>query len=423
MSLGRRVEGHLLGIALLVGAWALALVHLARYLDGSWLPLLYGYGALVAFVVAHLGLRLVGNRGDGLLLPLAAALVGLGLAEIYRLDPELMLRQATWIALGLAALIATVAATRDPAWLARYKYLFASAGVVLLAATLVFGAERGGARQWIVLGPISMQPSEAVKILLVIFFAGYLSERRQVLSRPLLGGLGPEARHLGPLALMLALSLLLLAIQRDLGAALLYFGVFIFLTYAATGRARYALGGVAVFLALSVVAYAGFGHVRVRVDAWINPWADFAQRGFQIAQGLFALASGGVVGTGLGYGFPEVIPAASTDMIFAALGEELGFAGAAAIVLLYVLVVSRGFAAAIAARSEFESLLAAGLAAALGLQTIIILGGVVRLLPLTGITLPFVSYGGSSILSNFVILGMLLSITDRTERSRATAAV
>ncbi|MDR5683027.1 MAG: FtsW/RodA/SpoVE family cell cycle protein [Armatimonadota bacterium] len=396
-------------LAVGVGLLALSLVHFARYWGSPPIPLLYGAAALVGFPVVGWVLHRGGYRGDALLLPVTAAIVGLGLAQIYRLQPSLMLRQATWVCLGFALLLGTLQLARDPSRLARYRYLSAAAALSLLGAALVFGVERGGARQWIDLGFVSFQPSEAVKVLLVVFLAAYLSEHGKWItegrSRPL------ELRALGPVVVMLALSLLLLVVQRDLGGALLYFAIVLLMVYAATGRGDYVLVGAAAFVVGAAVCYLAFAHVRVRIDAWVDPWRDLPGAGYQIAQALFALGSGGLVGTGLGLGHPDLIPAVHTDLIFAAVAEELGFAGAVGVILLYALLLARAFGIALRAQPNVSRLLATGAACVLAVQTLLILGGATRLLPLTGITLPFMSYGGSSIVSNFVLLGLLHAVS------------
>jgi cell division protein FtsW (lipid II flippase) len=328
-----------------------------------------------------------------------------------------MLRQATWVCLGFALLLGTLHVARDPSKIARYRYLSAAAALFLLAAALVFGVERGGVRQWIDLGVVTFQPSEAVKVLLVLFLAAYLSEHGKWMSDA--GSRPVELRALGPVVVMLTLSLVLLVVQRDLGAGLLYFAIVLLMVYAATGRADYVLAGAAAFVVGAAVCYLAFPHVRVRIDAWIDPWRDLAGTGYQIGQALFALGSGGLVGSGLGLGHPDLIPAVHTDLIFAAVAEELGFAGALGVIVLYGILVTRAFRIALRAREDFSRLLATGAASVLAVQTLLILGGSTKLVPLTGITLPFMSYGGSSIVSNFVLLGLLMAISHQPSAPRA----
>lgn len=407
-----RERGLLLG-ALALGSLGLAVVHLALYPAEPWRPVVLGAVALAGFLVAHAALCASGSRADEVLLPVAAGLSAVGLVMIYRLRPDYLLRQAAWIALGLIALLVVFGTRGDLRWVRRYAYLCAALGLLLLLATVLVGVERNGARQWLLLGGIAVEPGEIVKLLLVAFFAGVLTDSRGLLTLP-----GPRRRRaeigrLGPMLLCCLGALLLLVFQRDIGLAMLYYGIFIAMVYVATGRTDYVAVGLVAFLAGAAVCYHLFGHVRVRVDAWLDPWALAASGGYQILQGLYGLATGGVVGTGLGAGHPDLMPAAYTDMIFPAIGEELGAAGTFSVVALYLVLIGRTFRIAARAPGVFESLLAAGLATALGLQAFIILAGSTRLIPLTGIPAPFLTYGGSAAVSNFVALGLLLGVSGR----------
>ncbi|HEY5505931.1 MAG TPA: FtsW/RodA/SpoVE family cell cycle protein, partial [Coriobacteriia bacterium] len=290
-------------------------------------------------------------------------------------------------------------------------------GLVLLLMPAVIGREINGAKLWLRIGSFSFQPAEIAKICIVLFLAAYLSEYREVLSvstRKFLGLHLPAARHLGPLVLMWAVSLVVLVAEKDLGSSLLFFGVFLVMITVATGRWSYAVVGSVLFAFGATAAFFMFAHVRVRVDIWLHPFADAAGTGYQLVQSLFAFAAGGLTGVGPGRGLPTRIPFVVTDFIFSAIGEELGLLGAAAIVIAYLVLCMRGLSTAVRARSDMASLTAAGLVATLGLQTFVIVGGVTRLIPLTGITLPFVSYGGSSIVSNFLLLGLLMRAGDAT---------
>lgn len=400
----------------LVAAWGgLGLVYAARP-DGTPRGLLLACLALLGFPLVHGVLAALGFRGDGLALPVVMGLSGVGLMEIFRLQPTGLARQAGWIALGLAVMVLTYRLAHDPERLGRYRYLWAAGAVALLASALLFGVERGGARQWIDLGVVSFQPSEVVKVLLVLFLSAYLSEHQPVLTPHLPHDV--ELRALAPLGAVLGLSLLMLVIQRDLGGALLYFVIVLVMVYVGTGRVDYVAAGAASFLLGGSICYALFPHVRVRLDAWLDPWRDLPGYGYQTAQALFALASGGIVGTGLGFGHPDLVPAAHTDLILAAIGEELGYVGVVCVVVLYTLLVAWGFRVALRVQATFSRLVAAGASTVLGVQTVLILGGSLRFVPLTGITLPFVSYGGSSVVSNFVLLGLLLAISHRGETAR-----
>ncbi|MDI7252877.1 MAG: FtsW/RodA/SpoVE family cell cycle protein, partial [Actinomycetota bacterium] len=290
-------------------------------------------------------------------------------------------------------------------------------GLALLLSTIFFGREVNGARLWLILGPLRFQPSELAKILLAVFFAAYLAERKELIAgagRVVAGVHLPRPRDLGPLLTMWALSLLLLIFQRDLGSSLLFFGIFLAVIYVATGRAAFVVAGLLLFLAGATLTFFLFGHVRTRVETWMDPLnpETIGDESYQIAQSLFAFAEGGLSGAGLARGSPGLIPFAETDFIYAAIGEELGLLGAAALALLYLVLCGRGLHLALRCADDFGKLLAVGLTAVLGLQSFIIMAGVTRLMPLTGITLPFVSYGGSSLVSNFLLLGLLLCVSE-----------
>jgi cell division protein FtsW (lipid II flippase) len=312
-------------------------------------------------------------------------------------------------------------AVRSDTWLRRYKYTWAAAGIALLLAGFVFGHEANGALLTIRIGPFSGQPTEILKVILVIFLAAYLSEFRPLLvfESTRLGPLRlPPVPYLLPMLVMWAIALAIVVVQRDLGAALLFFAVFLALVYAATARASYVVVGLVMLLIGGFVSYQLFGHVRDRVDIWIDPFADPQGAGYQVVQALIAFARGGLLGTGLGAGLPEVggrlpIPEIHTDFPLAALGEELGLIGVLAILGLYLVVIERGLRIAASAADDFRALLATGLALVIGVQAFIIAAGNLKLIPLTGITLPFISYGGSSLLANALVVGLLLALSDR----------
>lgn len=370
-----------------------------------------------AFVLLHLSLELAGSRVDPVVLPLLLALMGISLAANLRLAPALADKQWRWLMLGVLALAATLHLPfNERRLLQRYRYTWAVVGILLVAATLVGGRsiQSGGPRLWLGLGGLSFQPSEVLKLLLVVFLAGYLADKRELLSDATtrLGPLRlPPLPYLAPLAVMLGLSLVLLAAQGDLGAALLLFAISLGMLYLASSRLDYVVAGLALF---AVGAYVLHGHIAVvatRVSIWRDPWSQAQDAGFQLIQSLMALAAGGVMGAGLGFGSPTSIPAVHTDFVYAAIVEELGLAGAAAVLALYALLVLRGFRIASLTAEPFERLLAAGLTLALAVQTFIIIGGVVKLIPLTGITLPFLSYGGTSVLTSSVGIGLVLRIS------------
>lgn len=356
---------------------------------------------------------------DRLLLPFVAMLCGIGLVILWRIDfamgTNLAAKQVLWMLLGLGAMLFTYKVLDDIRDLAPYKYTAGVIALLLLVVTMILGHESHGATLWLGLpGLFMFQPVELAKVLMCLFLAGYVAEkgdiiRAQATSRP--GAFLPALKYMGPLLVVVLFFLGVFVVQRDLGAAVLFFGLFVAVTYLATGRKTYALLSVLLFAGGMIAALYLFPHVKTRFDAWLNPWADAQGGGYQILQGLFALGAGGVSGVGLGSGFPGIIPAASTDMIYAVIGEELGLLGTLAVVLLYALICVRSFTLGMLSKHPFGSLLATCLAIVFGLQTLIIVGGVLRLIPLTGITMPFVSYGGTSIVVNFIALGLLLAVS------------
>ncbi len=400
--------------------------------DPGPLGLALGYVALV--LAAHFALVLLGHRGDQLLLPLAATIGGVGLVMLNRLPQSLTGMdlfgtqigmagtQFAWFAVGLVAMVGIAVFFRDDGALRHYKYTWAAAGAALMLITFLFGTEVNGARLWLHLGPVSFQPGEAIKIVLVIFIAGYLAENRALLAgdQRRIGPVKiPPLPYLLPMLAIFAIVMGVVAIVNDLGTALLFYGIFLTMLFVATGRRSYVLVGLLLFVAGSFVAYQLFGHVRIRVDNWIDPWADPTGAGYQTVQAIYAFGRGGIFGEGLGQGLPLIsghipIPAIQTDFIFTGIAEELGLVGAFALLAFMAALVFRGLRIAILARDDFSSLLAVGLTTSIGLQTLIIVAGNAKLIPLTGITFPFVSYGGSSLLASFVVLGLLLSISHRS---------
>ncbi len=394
-------------------------------LEWSWRDVSTSGAFIGALLIVHLYLTARRFRGDQVLFPAVAMLTAVGLVMIQRLEsgfadsePELAgisARQVLWVFVGLAALLFTVAYFDHTRGLRRYKYTLALLGVALMAALFIpgLGQEVNGARLWYNLRIASFQPSELVKVILVFFFAAYLDERRDLLaSEYRLGPLKlPPLPYLAPMVLMWGLSMLVIIVLKDLGSALLFFGIFISMLYAVTGRALYVgvLGGL--FMLGSYLAYQTFTHVQVRVHTWLDPFADPYGQGFQITQSLYALASGGVYGRGIGMGQPAQMPAVHTDMIFSAIGEEMGLMGTLGVLGLYLVLIFRGFYIAMHARRGFYQLMAVGLTTIFGLQAFIIIAGNLKLVPLTGVTLPFVAYGGSSIVTNFLIAGLLLGIS------------
>ncbi|MBA2608962.1 MAG: FtsW/RodA/SpoVE family cell cycle protein, partial [Actinobacteria bacterium] len=380
---------------------------------------------------AYFAMRRLAPNAEPTLVPIVALLNGLGYVVIARLNKDLAANQATWTAVGVAAFVVTLLFVRRAADLERYRYLLAMGGIALLLAPLmpVIGTTKNGARLWLELGPFSFQPGELAKIALAIFFASYLVERRELLAPGSLPGdaLAARARAIGPLLGAWALSIVVMVAEKDLGSSTLFFALFVAMLWVAAGGYLWPMLGLSMFAMGSVIAWSAFGHVKERVQIWVDPWTRASSDGFQLVQAAFAFAAGGVVGTGLARGSPQKIPAVATDLIFAAIGEELGLIGAAAVIAAFALIVVIGLRIAQQADRPFEQLLAAGLTTIIGVQSFLILGGVTRLLPLTGITLPFVSYGGSSIIANWILIALLLRISsgdrlDRSVRLRASSA-
>lgn len=392
-------------------------------------PLVYGASYAGVMLFLYFVVRLWLPHSDALLLPLVTMLTGVGLVMIYRLTYNvegvegLATTQAVWILVGAGAMLLTILLFRNYRRLFNYKYLFAFAAFALIGLTFTpLGYEVNGARLWVEIGPVNFQPSEFARIALVIFFAGYLAEKRDLLaatSRTVLGVQIPNFKYFGPVALVWAGSLGLLVFERDLGSSLLFFAVPLLMLYVATGRIAYVLLGSLLFLAGATASYLVFDHVQLRVRTWLNPWADPNGEGFQITQSLFNIADGGLVGVGLGAGFAQTIPEVQTDFIFTAVASELGLLGATALLLAFLIYVYRGVKISLLATDDASKLLAFGLTAMFAVQTLVIVGGVTKAIPLTGITLPFVSYGGSSVVGNFILTALLLVVSERAGKRLA----
>ena len=381
---------------------------------------------VIAFAL-HVFLAARGVRGDQLLLPIAAALTAIGLVLVQRLASNLLVQQLSWTLIAAGAFAGTILIPRDLTALSRFKWTWALLGVLLLISPLlpVIGREVNGARIWLGVGTVTFEPWEAVKILLVIFFAAYLEEFREVLAQTQrrFGPIPvPPVPYLVPIVAMWAIAMVVMVFERDLGATLLFLGIFLAMLYLATGEAFYTLIGLALLLVGGFVAYHVFAHVAARVDIWLHPFAEDVRFGigYQLVQGLFALANGGLFGAGLGNGMPDRIPVVWSDFVFDAFTEEVGFAGAIALLSLYLLFVYRGMLIALRAPTPFLQLLAAGLSFIVALQTLVIVGGNARLIPLTGITLPFVAYGGSSLVTTWMLVALLIRVSDVTARTRGT---
>jgi peptidoglycan glycosyltransferase len=370
---------------------------------------------------AHVVVRLVARGADGTLLPLAALLHGIGFVMIARLDDELAGLQATWSLIAIGAFVATLLIVQRATDLARYSWLFFFGGAFLLLLPLApgLGVNINGARIWVSLGPVNFQPGEFAKIALAIFFASYLADRRELIAASTwkVGPFHlPEPRYIAPIIMAWGFAVVVMVFQRDLGSSLLFFTLFVVMMWVATERLSYLLIGTVLFGAASYFSWTQFSHVQTRVDIWLDPWADPLDKGYQIIQSLYGLADGGLTGTGLGRGNPGQVPEAQNDFIFSSIGEEWGLIGASAVLMAFILIVGGGLRIALRTDRTFEKLLAVGLTTIVGIQGFIIIGGVIKVVPLTGITLPFVSYGGSSLVANYVLLALLIRLSDSSAR-------
>jgi cell division protein FtsW (lipid II flippase) len=433
----RNIELMVLLFAMGVNAFELAQIQLSTIqiltmdLLSYWVPL------SAASLVLHLLLRFRAREADALILPAAVLLNGLGIAEIYRLDlatlasggSELFgIKQVIWTVVAMLAAAAVVWFIPSHLFLRRYVYISMVIGLALLISPMlpIIGKTINGAHLWLAIGGLTFQPGELAKIALTIFFAGYLVTRRDslaVVGNKFLGIQLPRARELGPILAIWAVSLLVLVGERDLGTSLLYFGLFLVMIYVATGRAIYVVVGLGMFFTSAFVASRVMDYVSGRFDAWLNPFDssryDAIGGSYQLVQGIFGMAHGSVIGTGLGGGVPQLVPLAESDFIIASLGEELGLAGIFAILAIYLLIVARGARIAFNHNDDFSKLLAIGLSFVIALQTFIVIGGVTRVVPLTGLTTPLLAAGGSSLLANWIIIGLLLRISDSAKSGGA----
>jgi cell division protein FtsW (lipid II flippase) len=425
----RGAELFLLVLSLFVGVGAYAAVGLA--VEGELPVNILGYGGwLTALVIGcHLVVRALAPYADPVLLPIVSALNGLGLAMIHRIDlarlaadedaNTLARDQLVWMTLGVLLFVLVLVLLRDHRRLQAFTYTSGFAALLLLVMPLlpVLGTEIRGARIWINLGPLSFQPGEIAKVCLVVFFAGYLVLHRDALAlagKRVAGIDLPRGRDLGPILAMWLVSLGILVFQRDLGSSLLFFGLFLVMLYVATERPGWLVVGTTLFVGGSYLGFLLFTHVQSRVDAWLHPFQS--DNSYQIVQGMYGMAWGGLVGRGLGQGDPVQIPIAESDFIFAALGEELGLTGTMAVIVLYGLIVERALRTALVCRDAFGKLVATGLGVVFALQVFVVIGGVTKLIPLTGLTTPFLSYGGSSLVANWAIIALLLRISDQARR-------
>jgi cell division protein FtsW (lipid II flippase) len=425
----RNLELVLVLVACGIVAFAIVQVQINALGRVDTTTLLLSAGLAVLVLAMHFVMRIVAPNADPLILPIITVLNGIGIAEIYRIDiaqgvsgwDAAGIRQIVWTAIAIAIAIAVIILIRNHRVLQRYRYIAMFSGVVLLLLPMLpfLGRTISGARVWIGIGPFSFQPGELAKVALAIFFAGYLVSARDSLSmvgRRFLGMTFPRARDLGPILVVFAASMAVLVFQRDLGTSLLYFGLFLVMLYVATGRASWIVLGLGLFLVGAFAAYTVLTYVSGRVHSWLDAFsnANYSKQGgsFQLVQGIFGLAHGGLIGTGLGNGRPDITPLANSDFIFSSLGEELGLVGVFAILALYLLFVSRGFRIGFAGQDDFGRLLGVGLAFVVALQVFIVIGGVTRVIPLTGLTTPFLAAGGSSLVANWIIAALLLRLSD-----------
>lgn len=421
----RRLELALILFALAIGIGAVVIVDLTVLGHASTTLLGLGIGFVAALLGLHTVVRFTAPDADPLIIPLATLLNGIGIAQIYRIDLAVGLegwdatsvRQIVWSILAIAAAAAVLLIIRNHAVLFRYTYLTGLVAVILLLLPMLpgIGREEFGARVWIAIGPFSFQPGEIAKILLAIFFAGYLVRNRDALSmvgKRFAGITFPRARDLGPLLVFWLAAMSVLVFQRDLGTSLLYFGLFLSMLYIATGRTGWIVLGTGLFLAGGLIASQTLDYVNSRFANWLDPFHDAQGASYQLVQGLFGLANGGMSGTGLGQGFPQDTPLSQSDYIIPSIGEELGLIGLFVVLAAYLLFVGRGLRIGFAGQDDFGKLLASGLAFSIALQVFIVVGGVTRVIPLTGLTAPFLAAGGSSLISSWIIVGLLLRLSN-----------
>jgi cell division protein FtsW (lipid II flippase) len=425
----RNLELVLLLVACGIGAFAIVLVQVGAlgHVDSTVVTISAGLAVLV--LAMHFVMRIVAPQADPLILPIITLLNGIGIAEIYRIDiaagasgwDSAGIRQIVWTGIAIVIAIGVLIVVRNHRVLQRYRYIAMFTGIVLLLLPMLPGIGRNinGAQVWIGIGPFSFQPGELAKVALAIFFAGYLVTARDSLSmvgRKVLGMRFPRARDLGPILVVFAASMLVLIFQKDLGTSLLYFGLFLVMIYVATGRASWIVLGLGMFALGAFIAYKALNYVADRAHTWLDAFspAIYNEKGgsYQVVQGIFGLAHGGILGTGLGLGAPQHTPLANSDFIFSSLGEELGLVGVFGILALYLLFVSRGLRIGFAGQDDFGRLLGVGLAFVIALQVFIVIGGVTRVIPLTGLTTPFLAAGGSSLVANWIIAALLLRLSD-----------
>ena len=415
----RNIELALLCIAAPLAILLFAMIALNQGEELGWASIGVPVGIFASFIVSHLALRKFAPAADPAILPICFALSSIGIAFVTRLAPDLAVRQVAWLVLGIIFMIAVIIFMKNMDKTANYKYTLMVIGLILLLSPLLpgIGNEIYGSRIWLSIGSFSFQPGEIAKIFIVLFLAGYLAQNREMLS-VFTHKVGPfkfpDLSTLLPLLIMWLLSMAIVVFEKDLGSALIVYFVFLTMLYVASGKKFYLIVGLLTIAIGAVILFFFFSHVQVRVDTWLDPFADPTNTGYQLVQSIFSMADGGLFGVGIGSGLADNIPIVESDFIFAAIAEETGLLGAAGLLLLYLCFAIRGLVTAARAKSDVSSFIAVGLTATIVLQAFIIVGGVTRLIPLTGLTLPFVSQGGSSLLASFIAVGFLLKCGDQS---------
>ncbi len=406
----------LIAVDFLIMFAGLGIIMLGQYPKVDYSPIPWALGAAVLGIAVQLFLIKGRFNDDIWIFPMVLFFSSVGIIMLARLKPILCVPQLRWLIIGMLVMVLVLYFSRQLKNMMQYQYILGICTLVVLCLSLLFGVEIGGSKNWLVLGPFSVQPSEFGKILLVLFLAAFLSDHKDMLKearKKILFLDLPPLRFIAPLLVIWGIAILMFVVQRDLGSALLFFCMAVFMTYMGTGSKSYVFIAMCFICLGAVVSYTFFSHVQVRFNIWLDPWQDAVGQAYQVVQSLFAFAAGGVWGTGFTHGHPGLIPEVHTDFIFSAIGEEFGLLGCTVIMMVYVLLFYRGIMVALNCKKELHTLVAAGFSIALFTQAFIIIAGVTKFLPLTGITLPFISYGGSSMVSGFIMIGLLLALSKK----------
>lgn len=410
----------LLAVDIIIMFLGLGLIAINHYPQVEFSPFVWGLGAGLLSLAVQIFLLRGRYNQEIWIFPIVMFFSSIGVIMLARLKPILCVPQLRWLIIGMLVMMVVLVLSEKLKEMMQYQYIIGICTLVVLCLSLLFGVEIGGSKNWLVLGPISVQPSEFGKILLVLFLAAFFSDHREMLDsakKRLLFLDLPPLRFIAPLLVIWGIAILMFVVQRDLGSALLFFCMAVFMTYMATGSKSYVFIALCFICVGAIISYYLFGHVRVRFNIWINPWEDPAGQAYQVVQSLFAFGAGGIWGAGFTHGHPELIPEVHTDFIFSAIGEELGLLGCTMVMAAYVLLFYRGIMVAMSCKRDLYMLAAAGFSIALFVQAFIIMAGVTKFLPLTGITLPFISYGGSSMVSGFIMIGLLLALSKKESRN------